>query len=142
MSASTSANPPAMAVVIPPRNLNSYIIDRSKMYSTNLEEIQAYIDGSIYNGSIDAQVIHDTNVHVDTHPNFTNYVMYLPNDEKMMVLRYYNIFDINKKMERILQKTERKVPDTMFIGSFVSGNHSSYVYRRDGLAYLQPNPYV
>lgn len=112
------------------------------MYSTNIEEIHAYIDGSIYNGLIDANVIHDTNVHVDTHPNFTSYVMYLPDDEKMMVLRYYNIFDINKKMENILRKSERKVPDTRFIGSFVSGNHSSYVYSRDGLAYLQPNPYV
>jgi hypothetical protein len=137
---STSANP-AMAVVIPPRNLNSYIIDRSKMYSTNLEEIQAYIDGSIYNGLIDAKVIHDTNVHVDTHPNFTNYVMYLPDDEKMMVLRYYNIFDINKKMENILRKSERKVPDTRFIGSFVSGNHSSYVFSRDGLADDYVDPY-
>ena len=131
-----------MAVVIPPRNLNTYLVDSTKMYSTNIAEIQAYIDGSIYNGLIDAKVIHDTNVHVDTHPNFTSYVMYLPDDEKMMVLRYYNIFDINKKMENILRKSERKVPDTRFIGSFVSGNHSSYVYTRDGREELHENPYI
>ena len=130
-----------MDVVIPPRNLNTYLVDSTKMYSTNIEEIQAYIDGSIYNGLIDAKVIHDTNVHVDTHPNFTSYIMYLPDDKKMMVLRYYNIFDINKKMENILRKTERKVPDTRFVGSFVSGNHSSYVYSRDGLADDYVDPY-
>jgi len=128
------------SVVIPPRDLSTYVIDRTKMYSTNLQEIQAYIDGSIYSGMIDARVVYDTNVRVDTDPDFVAYVMQLPQEQRMMVLRYQNIFDINKKIEQILRKTTRNVSDTMSIGGFVSGNYDSYVFDRDGMVEQLINP--
>ena len=130
------------AIVIPVRNLKKYTIDYTLMFSTNMEQIQAYIDGSIYAGRIDTKVIHNTNKQLDTHPDFVQYVMCLPVEEKLMVVRYYNIFDVDTQIERILRQEDRRVKDTMNIGSFVSAHYDTYVFHRDGLISMHYDPYV
>lgn len=130
------------AIVIPTRNLDDYVVDYTLMFSPNMEQIQAYIDGSIYAGRIDAKVIRNTNKQLDTHPDFVQYVMCLPVEEKLMVVRYYNIFDVDTQIERILRQEDRRVKDTMNIGSFVSAHYDIYVFHRDGLINMHYDPYV
>ena len=130
------------AIVIPTRNMEDYVVDYSLMFSIDIEIIQAYIDGSIYAGRIDAKIIRDTHMHLDTHPDFVRYVMCLPVKAKLMVVRYYNIFDVDMQTERILRQEDHEVNDTIHIGSFVSAHYDTYVFHRDGLIRMHSNPYV
>lgn len=131
-----------VAIMIPTRNLEDYVVDYSLMFSTDIEIIQAYIDGSIYAGRIDAKIIRATHMHLDTHPDFVRYVMCLPIEEKLMVVRYYNIFDVDMQTERILRQEDHEVDDTMHIRSFVSAHYDTYVFHRDNLIHMYDDPYM
>ena len=63
----------------------------------------------------------------DTHPDFIHHVLFLPEEERNMVIKYQNIFDIDKEMARILRKKHRTVEESMYLASWVAGMYDTYV---------------
>jgi hypothetical protein len=104
-----------------------YMVDYAKMFSTNMDVIQASIDNSRYHLQIDAKLIYTVNKQLDTHPDFIHYVLFLPEEERNMVIKYQNIFDIDKEMTRILRKKHRTVEESMYLASWVAGMYDTFV---------------
>ena len=101
-----------------------------KMFSQNMDEIQALIDQNTrYNKSeIDPKVIRHTNLHIDD-PEFVNYVLRLPHIEQMMVIKYQNIIEPDRDVTRILEKLPSRVTeeDALNLMCWIGFNHAGYI---------------
>ena len=77
------------------------------MYSTDIEVVRKHIEGSKrYKNLIVPEVIVDVNIHFNDK-KFVQYIHSLPSDQNTMVLRYQNILQNDKDIQKLLSKKKQ-----------------------------------
>jgi hypothetical protein len=98
------------------------------LYSTDIEVVRRYVEGSTrYKNLIVPEVIVEVNGHYHDH-KFMQYVHSLPGEHLTMVLRYQNIIQDNKQIQKHLTKKNQNYGEREFMEllNWLSTNYHCY----------------
>ena len=103
----------------PRKRTRNVTVDFHAMFSSDKNEIQSYIDkNKRYKDEIDASVVALVNKQFD--PNFENYIFHLPEEQQLMMLKYFNLFYQNSQMNTIIRKKRWTDKDLLFVSSRIA----------------------
>ena len=104
--------------------------DYMYLYSTDIDIVRKHVDSSArYKNLIVPEVIVEVNEHFN-EKRFMYYVKNLPSDQLTMVMRYQNIIDNDKDIQKYLSRKKQNFdePELFELMNWLSMNFNYYNY--------------